>query len=81
MQLWLIIKGQSEVYAAVKQDKEYVVKEIPVTKGIESATNAEIEGADLSDGMIILSEPSSYSVGSSVTISDEQQVGNKISRR
>jgi HlyD family secretion protein len=62
--------GKSEVYAAVKQDKQYIVKEIPITKGIESAANVEIEGADISDGMIILSEPSSYSVGSNVTISD-----------
>jgi len=61
-------KGQSAVYAAVKQDKQYVVKEIPITKGIESATNAEIEGADLSDGMIILSETSGYSDGSIVAI-------------
>ena len=63
--------GQSVVYAAVKQDKQYIVKEIPVTKGIESATNAEIEGADLIDGMIILSEPSGYSAGSTVEISNE----------
>ena len=63
-------KGQSEVYAAVKQDKGYVVKAIPVTKGIESATNAEIEGEGLSDGMIILSDTSGYSDGSAVTISD-----------
>lgn len=61
-------KGKSVVYAAVKQDKQYVVKEIPITKGIESATNAEIEGADLSDGMIILSETSGYSDGSIVEI-------------
>ncbi|AWK51870.1 secretion protein HlyD [Clostridium beijerinckii] len=63
--------GQTEVYAAVKQGEQYIVKEIPVTKGIESATNAEIEGADISDGMIILSDPSTYSVGSTVTISNE----------
>jgi len=63
-------KGESSVYAAVKQGAQYIVKEIPVTKGIESAANVEIEGADLSDGMIILSDPSSYSVGSNVTISD-----------
>jgi HlyD family secretion protein len=63
-------KGQSSVYAAVKQGAQYIVKEIPITKGIESAANVEIEGADLSDGMIILSEPSSYSDGSNVTISD-----------
>ncbi|MCE5222336.1 MAG: efflux RND transporter periplasmic adaptor subunit [Clostridium sp.] len=63
-------KGESSVYAAVKQGTQYIVKEIPVTKGIESAANVEIEGADLSDGMIILSDPSSYSVGSNVAISD-----------
>jgi HlyD family secretion protein len=63
-------KGQSSVYAAVKQGAQYIVKEIPVTKGIESAANVEIEGADLSDGMIILSEPASYSVGGNVAISD-----------
>ncbi|OOM74523.1 multidrug export protein EmrA [Clostridium puniceum] len=60
--------GQSVVYAAVKQDKQYVVKEISITKGIESATNAEIEGSDLSDGMIILNEPSGYSEASIVAI-------------
>jgi HlyD family secretion protein len=63
-------KGESSVYVAEKQGAQYIVKEIPITKGIESAANVEIEGADLSDGMIILSEPSSYSVGSNVVISD-----------
>ena len=63
-------KGESSVYAAVKQGAQYIVKEITITKGIESAANVEIEGEDLSDGMIILSEPASYSVGSNVTISD-----------
>jgi len=63
-------KGQSSVYAAEKQGAQYIVKEILITKGIESAANVEIEGADLSDGMIILSEPASYSVGSNVEISD-----------
>jgi len=63
-------KGENSVYAAEKQGAQYMVKEIPVTKGIESAANVEIEGADLSDGMIILSDPASYSVGGNVTISD-----------
>lgn len=62
--------GQAAVYAAVKQNEQYIVKEIPITKGIESATNIEIEGTDLSDGMIILSEPSNYPIGSTVIISD-----------
>ncbi|AGX42062.1 efflux RND transporter periplasmic adaptor subunit [Clostridium saccharobutylicum] len=60
--------GQSEVYAAEKQGGQYVVKEIPVTKGIESAANVEIEGTDLSDGMIILNDPSNISPGSTVPI-------------
>lgn len=62
-------KGQNFVYAAVKQGNQYVVKEIPVTKGLESDTNVAIDGADLTDGMIILSEPASYTVGSTVIIS------------
>lgn len=65
-------KRENFVYAAVKQGEKYVVKEILITKGIESATNVEIEGADLSDDMIILSEPASYSVGSNVAISKKQ---------
>lgn len=64
--------GQSVVYTAEKQDGDkYIVKEVPVTKGIESSTNVEIDGSDLSDGMIILSEPSNYQVGSTVTIKTE----------
>ncbi|HEX9025569.1 MAG TPA: HlyD family efflux transporter periplasmic adaptor subunit [Clostridium sp.] len=74
-------KGESNVYAAVKQGQGYVVKEIPVTKGIESATNAEIEGDGLSDGMIILSDPSGYSDGSTVTIIDSTTSEAKTNRK
>lgn len=61
--------GQSSVYAAVKQGNEYIVKEISVTKGLESDTNVAIDGPDLTDSMIILTEPSNYTVGSTVVIS------------
>lgn len=65
-------KGENVVYAAEKQDGgKYIVKEIPVTKGIESATNVEINGSDLSDGMIILNDPSNYQIGSTITINTE----------
>ncbi|MFW2489005.1 HlyD family secretion protein [Clostridium chromiireducens] len=64
-------KGQDVVYVAVQQDKQYVVKEISVTKGIESATNVEIDGSDLSDGMFILTDPASYHVGDLITINTE----------
>lgn len=60
--------GQSAIYVAEKTGDKYVVKEVSVTKGIESSTSAEIDGSDLSDGMIILSEPSNYKVGDTVTI-------------
>lgn len=60
--------GKSNVYAAVKENDKYVVKEISVTKGLESDTNVAVDGADLTDGMIILNEPSKYTVGSTVEI-------------
>lgn len=61
-------KNGSAVYAAVEEDGKYSVKEIPVTKGIESDVYTEISGDDLKDGMIILSDPSKYQVGSTVEI-------------
>lgn len=64
--------GQNEVYAAVEQGGKYIVKEIPVTKGIESNANVEIDGSDLSDGMIILNEPTSYKVGDPVEINSRK---------
>ncbi|WP_271812690.1 efflux RND transporter periplasmic adaptor subunit [Clostridium beijerinckii] len=64
--------GQSEVYAAVEQGGKYIVKEIPVTKGIESNANVEIDGSDLSDGMIILNEPANYKVGDPVEINSRK---------
>ncbi|AGF54515.1 multidrug efflux pump subunit AcrA (membrane-fusion protein) [Clostridium saccharoperbutylacetonicum] len=60
--------GQSLVYSAVKQGNEYVVKDIAVTKGLESDIDVAIDGADLADNMIILNEPTNYSVGSTVEI-------------
>lgn len=60
--------GENVVYAAEEQGGKYIVKEVSVTKGIESATNVEINGSELSDGMIILSEPANYKVGDSVEI-------------
>lgn len=59
---------KSSVYAAVKEGNQYVVKEIPVNKGLESDTNVAIDGEGLTDGMIILSEPANYTVGSTVNI-------------
>lgn len=60
--------GQSVIYTAEKNGDKYLVKEVPVTKGLESDTSVEIEGSDISEGMIVLSEPSNYKVGDVVTI-------------
>jgi multidrug efflux pump subunit AcrA (membrane-fusion protein) len=59
--------GKYDVYAAVNEGGKYVVKDIPVTEGLQSDATVEIQG-DLSEGMIILDSPSSYTVGSTVDI-------------
>lgn len=58
----------SFVYVANKENDKYIVKEIPVTTGIESDVNVEVEGAGLEDGLIILKSPSSYKTGDIVEI-------------
>ncbi|WP_243156109.1 efflux RND transporter periplasmic adaptor subunit [Clostridium sp. C2-6-12] len=60
--------GESVIYVAEKTGDKYVVKEVSVTKGMESDTSVEIDGSDLSEGMIVLSEPANYKVGDTVTI-------------
>ncbi|MDR3595589.1 efflux RND transporter periplasmic adaptor subunit [Clostridium sp.] len=59
--------GKDEVYAAVNEGGKYVVKEVPVTEGLQASADVEIQG-DLTDGMIILDNPSNYTVGSTVDI-------------
>lgn len=58
------------VYAAEKSDEQYIVKRIPVTKGIENDTEAEIYGEEIKDGLIILNSPSDYDVGKIISIKD-----------
>lgn len=61
-------KNGSVVYSAEEQEGKYIVKEVLVTKGIESDVYTQILGDDLKDGMIILSDPSKYQVGSIIEI-------------
>lgn len=56
------------IYVAEKQGKDYVVKEIFITKGTETDTNVEIFGQDLRDNMIVLISPSDYELGSKIKI-------------
>ncbi|KAJ49731.1 multidrug resistance efflux pump [Clostridium tetanomorphum] len=56
------------LYIADKQGKDYIVKQIPITKGTETDLNVEILGQDLKDGIIVLNNPSDYEIGSRVKI-------------
>ena len=60
--------GQSVVYAAKEKSGKYIVESIPVTTGLESDIYTEVSGTNLSDGLIILNDPSSYKVGDEVEI-------------
>ena len=56
------------IYIAEKKDGQYIVKNIPITKGNESDTEVEIYGSDIEDGIIALNSPSDYSVGKIINI-------------
>lgn len=66
-----VIKDKDDndcLYIANKQGKDYVVKQIPITKGTESDLDVEVFGQDLSEGVIVLKTPSDYEVGSTIKI-------------
>lgn len=63
-------KGQSiYILEPVNKDK-YIVKEIPVTTGMESDVNVEISGKQIKDKLIVVNDPTSYQVGSEVKLGD-----------
>nr|WP_312289137.1 efflux RND transporter periplasmic adaptor subunit [Clostridium chromiireducens] len=61
------------IYIAEKADdkpNEYIVKEIPVDTGVESDFNVEISGEGISDGIIIIDDPSTCKVGEKIKINE-----------
>ncbi len=56
------------LYIARKQEKDYVVKQIPITKGTETDLNVEVLGEDIKDDVIVLNSPSDYEIGSTIKI-------------
>lgn len=56
------------IYIAEKQDKKYVIKEIPVSLGTEGDYDIEIIGEELYDGIIVINDPMKYKVGQVVNI-------------
>lgn len=63
--------GTQVLYVAEPQSSEgkdtYVVTEVPVTTGLETDFYVEVLGDSITDGMIVLSDPQSVTVGSEVT--------------
>ena len=65
----IVKKGnENSIYVAEEEKGKYIVKEIPVTKGIESDVNIEIKGEDIKDGLIIIGDTSTHKPGSIVQI-------------
>ncbi len=60
--------GQSVIYVAKENNGKYTVESIPVSSGLESDIYVEISGADLTDGLIVLNDPSSFKVGDQIEI-------------
>lgn len=54
---------------AVKNQNEYIIKELPVDTGLESDFSVEISGEGISDGIIIIDDPSTHKVGEKIRIS------------
>jgi Multidrug resistance efflux pump len=60
------------VYVAEKSGKnknEYIIKELPINTGLESDSSVEISGEGISDGTIIIDDPSTCKVGDKIQIS------------
>ena len=63
--------GKKSVYVAEKsgeKSNEYVIKELPVTTGIESDFSVEISGDEILDGIFVVDAPSTYKVGQKVQV-------------
>lgn len=54
------------VYVAKKEENNYIVRKINVTKGIENDTETEVIGQDIDDDMIVLNTPTDYYEGQEI---------------
>lgn len=64
-------EDSKSIYVAEKsgeKENEYIVKELPINTGLESDFNVEISGEGISDGIIIIDDPSTSKVGDKVQI-------------
>lgn len=61
------------IYIAEKSGEkpnEYIIKELPVETGVESDFNIEISGEGITDGIIIIDDPSIHKVGDKIQINE-----------
>ena len=59
------------IYIAEKSGEkpnEYIIKQLPIETGIESDFNVEISGDGVSEGIIIIDDPSTHKVGDKIQI-------------
>lgn len=66
-------EGSKSIYVAEKSDEkanEYIIKEVPINTGLESDFNVEISGEGISDGIIIIDDPSTHTVGEKIEINE-----------
>jgi len=60
--------GKKTIFIVDGKGKTGVVKEIPVTTGLETDFYTEIIGKDLKDGLKIISNPADFKVGATVSL-------------
>ncbi len=61
------------IYIAEKSGEkanEYIIKELPVETGVESDFNIEISGEGITDGIIVIDDPSIHKVGDKIQINE-----------
>ena len=66
-------EDSKSIYVAEKSGEkanEYIIKELPINTGLESDFNVEISGEGISDGIIIIDDPSTHKVGDKIQINE-----------
>ncbi|GEP64803.1 lipoprotein [Clostridium beijerinckii] len=61
--------GKSLYIAEKSDNNDYIVKDVPISTGLESDSSVEISGEGISDGTIIIDDPSTCKVGDKIQIS------------
>lgn len=69
-----IVDGENgtSIYVADQVGNDYIVKEVPVETGIESDVSVEIKGKGLTNKLLVINDPSNYTVGEKVKLGPAQ---------